>query len=184
MTLSTPLALALASTLAAGADAPPPSLPAAEGTVIVTLADGSTVPLRGWTLSYEYALYGRGVSPVMAPLARHNTTDLYLGKDVVPASLLSTLEVTYQPVGSLTLPRSLTVTTTGGKPRKEKVEPPDEDLVVQEVEKGKRVMVRTLDLRGETLTGTRRDFCVVSYTAIVQCGTTAEDRVVKLQFQR
>jgi hypothetical protein len=45
-------------------------------------------------------------------------------------------------------------------------------------------MARTLDVLGETVTGTRKDFCLVSYTAVVECGGTAADRVVKVEFQK
>jgi hypothetical protein len=173
--------LILALTSPGLADAPPA---ADRGTVIVTLADGSTVPLRGWTLSYEYALYGKGVSPIAAPTSRHNTGDLYLGKRALSAAALGTLDITYQQMGTIAVARTISFKGPNGKTEKEKVETPNVDLVVKDRPKGTEVMIRTLDLRGETVTGTKKDFCVLSYTSIVQCGTTLEDRVVKLEFQR
>lgn len=174
-------AAALTATVVS-ADAPPA---ADRGTVIVTLADGSTVPLRGWTFSYEYALYGKEVSPMVAPTARHNSGDLYLGKRVVPAAGLGTVDIGYQQMGTFAVARTLTLKGPDGKTEKEKkIEAPHQDLVASDRPKGRQVLVRTLDLRGETVTGTKKDFCVLSYTSVVQCGTTLEDRVVKLQFQR
>jgi hypothetical protein len=166
-----------------GADAPAPAS-TDRGTVLVTLADGTTVPLRNWTFSYEYAVYGKGVSPLAAPTARKETADFYLGKRALAPGSLSTVEVQYQQMGALSVARTMTLGLAGGKSEKQKVAPPHEDLVAPDAEKGKDVLVRTLDLRGETVTGTRRDLCVLSYTSFVQCGTTVEDRVVKLQFQR
>jgi hypothetical protein len=46
------------------------------------------------------------------------------------------------------------------------------------------VQPRSLDVRGETLTGTRRDVCVMSYSPLVECGSAPKDRVVKLEFPR
>jgi hypothetical protein len=55
---------------------------------------------------------------------------------------------------------------------------------VESLEKGTTLMARTLDLVGETITGTKKDLCVVSYTAVVECGGNAADRVVKIEFQK
>lgn len=175
-------AAALAAAAVVSADAPPA---ADRGTVMVTLADGSTVPLLGWTFSYEYAVYGKDVSPMVAPTARHNSGDLYLGKRVVPAAGLATVDIGYQQMGPFAVARTLTLKGADGKAEKEKkIETPHEDLVAPDLPRGRQAMIRTLDLRGETVTGTKKDFCVLSYTSVVQCGITPEDRVVKLQFQR
>ena len=52
-----------------------------EGTsAIVTLADGTSVPLRPWTFSYEYVAYPKGTSPALAPVARREARALWAGK--------------------------------------------------------------------------------------------------------
>ena len=71
---------AMAVSAAARADAPD------QGTIIVTLDDGTTVPLRNWTLSYEYGMAKSGVSPLFAPTARKLTSELYVGKKAFPTA--------------------------------------------------------------------------------------------------
>jgi hypothetical protein len=46
------------------------------------------------------------------------------------------------------------------------------------------VQARSLDLHGQTLTGTRRSFCILSYSALVQCYDTVGQQVVKLEFPK
>ena len=167
---------------APGMDAPPSSA-AATGTVLVTMADGSTVPLRGWSLSYEFGRYRQGESPLSGTNARKDGQELFLGKRALPAAGLTVTFVHAKAGADLLVVKTLQVTGRDGKASEHKVEPPARDLLVTEVPKGEGVMARSLDLRGETVTGARRDFCLVSYTSVVQCGTTPEDRVVKLEFQ-
>lgn len=59
------LAIALIAAGAAGAQDAPPSGQAdpAIRTALVTFADGNTLPLRNWTLSYDYVSWTRGQSP-------------------------------------------------------------------------------------------------------------------------
>jgi hypothetical protein len=80
-------------------------------------------------------------------------------------------------------PRELTLAGADGRKTTFKVEAPARELLVESLEKGTTLMARTLDVLGETVTGTRKDFCLVSYTAVVECGGTAADRVVKVEFQ-
>jgi hypothetical protein len=164
---------ALAAAVAARADAPD------RGSILVTLGDGTTVPLRNWSLSYEYALYRQGTSPMGAPTARKEAADLFVGKRALPTAG-QTLTIAYE--GS----RVKEITLAGADARKNtfKVEAPARDLLVASVEKGQAVMARSLDLTGETVTGARRDFCVLSYTMVVECGVTPADRVVKIEFQK
>ena len=78
------LTLAAASSGGAAAlDAPPPANP---GTIVVTLDDGTTVPLQNWTLSYEYGMAKAGVSPLFAPTARKAASELYVGKKALPGA--------------------------------------------------------------------------------------------------
>jgi len=169
------LAAAVSVTVAAVAAADAPD----RGSIVVTLADGTSVPLRNWSLSYEYSVYRPGTSPMGAPTARKEAADLFVGKRALPTAG-QTLTIAYDG------PRVKEITLAGADARKNtlKVEPPARDLLVASPEKGTAVMPRSLDLRGETVTGTRRDFCVLSYTMVVECGVTPADRVVKIEFQR
>jgi hypothetical protein len=166
---------------APGTDAPPSSA-AAAGTVLVTLADGSTVPLRGWSLSYEFGRYRQGESPLSGTNARRDGQQLFLGKRVLPVAGL-TVTFVHAKAGDLLVVKTLQVTGRDGKATEHKVEAPARDLLVTDLPRGEAVMARTLDLRGETVTGGHQDLCLISYTSVVQCGTTAEDRVVKLEFE-
>ena len=167
--------------------------PADRGTVVVTTEDGSTVPLHNWSLSYEYGLAKAGTSPLFAPTARKAAWELYVGKKPFPVAgqvltitYLETMRSTESDTGVTTVkvktPKELTLTGADGK-KAFKVEAPSRELLVESLEKGTTLMARTLDVVGETITGTKKDFCLVSYTAVVECGGTAADRVVKVELQ-
>ena len=51
-----------------------------------------------------------------------------------------------------------------GRRSRPKVEPPHRDLLAPGADKSTMVMARSLDLRGESITGTRREVCLLSYT--------------------
>ena len=183
------LSLTTVSGGAAVADAPPD-----QGTIVVTLDDGTTVPLQNWTLSYEYGMAKAGVSPLFAPTARKTASELYVGKKALPLagqtltiayteSMRSTESDTGVRTEKIKTPRELTMAGSDGKKTTLKLEPPVRELLVPSLEKGMVVMARTLDVVGQTLTGTKKDFCIVSYTAVVECGATAADRVVKVDFR-
>ena len=168
--------------------------PADRGTVVVTTEDGSTVPLHNWSLSYEYGLAKAGTSPLFAPTARKAAWELYVGKKAVPTTgqvltitYSETMRSTESDTGVRTekikTPKELTLTGADGR-KTFKVEAPARELLVESLEKGTTLMARTLDVVGETITGTKKDFCLVSYTAVVECGGTAADRVVKVEFPR
>ncbi len=188
------LAAILLVTLGA-ARSTPADAPVDRGTVFVTLEDGSSVPLHNWSLSYEYGVAKAGVSPLFAPTARKAAWELYVGKKAIPVtgqvltityseSLRSTESDTGIKTERVKTPRELTLTGADGRKTNFKIEAPARELLVESLEKGTTLMARTLDLLGETITGTKKDFCVVSYTAVVECGGTAADRVVKIEFQR
>jgi hypothetical protein len=174
----------------ASADAPPD-----RGTVVVTTEDGSTVPLHNWSLSYEYGVAKPGTSPLFAPTARKVAWELYVGKKALPTTgqvltvaYTETMRSTESDTGVKTervkTPRELTLSGADGRKTVFKIEAPARELLVESLEKGTTLMARTLDVAGETITGTKKDFCVVSYTAVVECGGTAADRVVKVEFPK
>ena len=167
---------------------------AAAGTIVVTLEDGSTMPLHNWTLSYEYGMAKVGTSPLFAPTSRRETGDLLIGKRAIPTAG-QTLTITYLEsmretendsgvkTEKVKTPRDLTLSAAGGTKTTFKVEAPARELLVPNLEKGMILAPRTLDVVGETITGTKRDFCLLSYTPVVECGGTSADRVVKIEFQ-
>jgi hypothetical protein len=169
--------------------------PADRGTAVVTLEDGTSVPLHNWSLSYEYGIAKQGTSPLFAPTARKTAWDFYVGKKALPTAgqtltiaysetMRSTESDTAITTERIKTPREVTLAGADGKKSTFKVEPPARELLVESLEKGTTLMARTLDLLGETITGTKKDLCVLSYTAVVECGGTAADRVVKVEFQR
>ena len=182
---------------AAGAqDAPPPEqADPAIRTALVTFADGNTLPLRNWTLCYDYVSWARGQSPASGIQAGREASDLWIGKRVVPmedallaiqhGELRRETLVDGRPQSILSSSaREVTVTTPDGKTIKAKVEPPHRDLLAPGAAKSALVMARSLDLRGEGITGTRREVCVLAYSVLVECGGTPAHQVVKVQFQR
>lgn len=185
----------LIATLAAAPGSAATDAPADQGTIVVTLEDGTTVPLRNWTLSYEYGMAKAGVSPLFAPTARKSTSELYVGKKTFPTagqtltiayteSMRSTESDTGVKTERIKTPRELTLVGADGRKSTFKIEPPVREMLVPTLEKGMTVMARTLDVIGETVTGTKKDFCVLSYTAVVECGGTAADRVVRVDFKQ
>jgi len=143
----------------------------------VFFADGTSQPLGNWALSYEYATWPRSESSARGALARHASPDLLLGKRVVPTAGTS-LELTY--VGRVA--RGLVVVDKGGKRSTYKPEAPPAETLVPGARKDLVVQPRGLDLYGETLTGGKRSYCLLSYTALVECAAEADQRVVKIQF--
>jgi hypothetical protein len=157
--------------------------PADRGTAVVTLEDGTSVPLHNWSLSYEYGIAKQGTSPLFAPTARKTAWDFYVGKKALPTAgqtltiaysetMRSTESDTAITTERIKTPREVTLAGADGKKSTFKVEPPARELLVESLEKG------------TTITGTKKDLCVLSYTAVVECGGTAADRVVKVEFQR
>lgn len=166
------------------------------GTLVVTMGDGTVVPLHNWSLSYEYSLYRQGTSPLAGTARRTESADLLVGKKAVPTPG-QVLTFTYVDVPKALVaagtvpatdrfkrPREIVVTGADGRKSTYRVDPPARELLVAAVDKGMAVTARTLDLRGETVTGTRKDLCLLSYTAAVECGGTPADAVVKVEFHR
>ena len=159
----------------------------ATGTVIVTLGDGTSLPLHSWTLSYEYLAWKSGTSQLNSSPMRKDTRDLWVGKKVIPTSGAS-LSITYAdlPRDSGTrvgkVAREIQMKTADGKTSGFKTEPPHKDLLLPGAERGWLIMPRSLDLKGETLTGTHKEYCLVSYSTLIECGDRPADQVVKLEF--
>jgi hypothetical protein len=168
---------------------------AAEGgeTILVRFADGSSLPLRSWSFSYEYSTLQRGESPALATTARKDAREIWAGKRAIPVAGL-TLEIQYSQLERsqevegeirpllVAVAKGLSIMAADGKRTVLKQDPPHRDLLAPGLEGTIIVQARSLDLRGQTLTGTRRDLCLLSYSALVQCSSEADQRVVKIQF--
>jgi hypothetical protein len=190
--LSALAALALVALAAAPQE---PAEPASARSALVTFADGNTLPLRNWTLSYDYVTWMRGRSPATGVEGMREADALWLGKRVVPVEQ-AVLSIVHGELARETLvdgrpqpilssaAREVTVTGADGRAVKAKVEPPHRDLLAPSADKATMVMARSLDLRGEGITGTRREVCLLSYSSLVECGGTPADQVVKVEFQR
>src|SRR5688572_11761088 len=78
-------ALALAAA-AAPAQAPAPAGDQGPGTVTVTLADGTSLPLESWSLSYEYLAWKQGTSQHSSSPMRKEGPALWVGRKVIAAA--------------------------------------------------------------------------------------------------
>jgi hypothetical protein len=159
--------------------------------IVVHLGDGSTVPLRQWSLSYEYLSWPQGGSQADGAAARRTAADLWIGRKAIPLDG-STLQIEYVTeererdvdgeTRKVQVPRARALKLVrGGKTMELKLEAPHRELLAPG-DKKKMVTARSLDLRGESLTGTRMDFCVLSYTTLIECGEGAEHQVVQIEF--
>ena len=73
----------------------------------------------------------------------------------MPASTMRAFGACFRILSSVA--REVTVATAGGKTITARVEPPHRDLLAPAADKSTMVMARSLDLRGEGITGTRRE---------------------------
>lgn len=187
-----PLLLALASLALASAARP---VAAQQGdSVVVHLRDGSTLPLLSASLSYEYVSWRQGTSSFLSSPDRKPAPELWLAKKSYPLKG-HTLEIEYAPrqverevegtVKKLDVQAAigLALLAADGKRTSLKLEPPHRDLLLPDAEKGMLLSVRTLDLVGETLTGTHRELCLVSFTSLVECPYDPSRQVAKIEFQ-
>ena len=155
----------------------------------VELADGTHLLLRSWTFSYEYSLSRRGEPTSLPSIARRDANDLWSGKKPILSSG-QTLIVQYNEEQRevdgerrrVPIARSFGIVGADGKKATVKPEPPHPDLLAPD-SGGRLVQARSVDLHGETIAGTRREFCLLSYSVLVECSGQADQRVVKIRFQ-
>jgi hypothetical protein len=162
--------------------------------VMVHLGDGSSQPLRAWNLVYDFLSWKQGTPPMLAQPTLRKTAELWAGKKVIPVTG-QTLELAYAEFPReieiegreqrvlIAVAQKLTLLDASGKKTEMKIEAPHRDLLLPGNDKTVQITARSLDLVGETLTGTKRSFCVLSYTALVQCAGSPSEQVVKLSFQ-
>jgi hypothetical protein len=158
--------------------------------VTIHFADGSQVPLLDWVLSYEFLTGQPGALPSSS--LRRDVHELRLGGKSWPATGIR-IEIEYQTVvrerdaadGSVikeNVPRASEVTVTHeGKKSKVRPQAPDHKFLIGG-ERSLNVLPRTLDLRGQTLTGTKREVCLLTFSDLADCGGSDDSRVVKVEF--
>jgi hypothetical protein len=146
-------------------------------TLIVHMRDGSTVPLKSWALSIEYETWAEGEGPASATILKKASQSFIVGKKEYPLSGFSSIDMDY--AGSPAV-RGLALHGKGGALTRLKVEPPSRELFA--AGKGKVVVPRGLDLVGETILGTKKDICLLSYSSFVECGSEPQDQVQSLEF--
>jgi hypothetical protein len=187
-------ALASLAVLAAGAANGRAEEGAERPPVVVRFADGNTVPLREWSLSYEYFTWPERGSQTDGTAVRRTAPDLWIGHKAIPLGG-ATLQIEYVATERerdvdgetrrVNVPQARAMKLVrDGKTTQLKVEAPHRDLLAPDGDKKQVVSARSLDLRGESLTGTKMDFCVVTYTVLVECGERPEHQVVQIEFPR
>lgn len=141
------------------------------------LADGATVALVQWKLTYEFVSW-RSKEPVSSakPQVRENPM-LILGKKTWPVKG-DTLTLTHMEGDDMVRVTSMNLKKAGDL----RAEPPARELLAPDLEKDRVYQPRSLDLSGKTLSGIERSFCVASFSALVECGGTRSTRVVRIEF--
>jgi len=149
----------------------------AGGTATVHLGDGSSVPLQGWRLSYDYQSWPKGSTPLAGVSAQRELRALLVGKRNVELGPGTTLELVRKN-GRV---RELVVTQAGGRKTKLKAEAPNRELLDPASDGSMIVMAQSADLVGATITGTRRSFCLVAFSTLVECPSEPAQQVVRVE---
>jgi hypothetical protein len=161
--------------------------------VIVHLADGSTVPLRGWSLSYEYVAWPPGSSQALGTTERRESQDLWIAGTPNPHGGSAARAGARHGFarsrggrrsGPAEIPtvRRLRLTWPDGRKQEFRAEPPRRELLRPGGPKNLVVVARSLDLQGRPWPEYVAELCVLSYTSLVECGVERAGRVVKLEF--
>ena len=141
------------------------------------LADGSSVALIDWKLTYDFAAWRQKEPITTAKTQTRQHAMLIVGKNTYPTKG-ETLTLTHVESGD-------TVRVTEFKLKKAgeiKMEGPAREVVAPDLEKSLNYQPRSLDISGKTLSGIERSFCLSSYSAQVECGGTKTTRVIQIDF--
>ncbi len=168
--------------------------PADAGQVaVVHFADGSALPLRDWSFSYEFVLRRpETAAPFATPILKASP-DLMVGKrsQRVEGSLALQIaeELRDREEGGLPVKRRVPVVKSlelvvGARKSRLKLEAPQRELLAPEADARMIYEPRSLALVGESLSGGRRELCLASYTVLVECGLNPGDRVVRIDFEQ
>lgn len=145
--------------------------------------------LLSWTFSYEYETRPRGELSTLASTGRRDAKDIWTGRKTFPLGR-QTIELQYADqtravdgqLAKVPIARGFVLVSADGKRNTVKAEPPHQELLAPDAE-GRLVQARAMDLRGQTIGGTRREFCLFSYSALVECPVAADQRVVRIKLQ-
>lgn len=141
------------------------------------LADGTSVALVEWKLTYEFAAW-RQKEPVSSAKSQTRTNAmLLLGKKSYSVKA-DTLTLTHVKTDDTFRVATMNLKKGGDL----KVESPTREALAPDLEKNQIYQPRSLDISGKTLSGIERSFCVASFSALVECGGTTTTRVVKIDF--
>jgi hypothetical protein len=159
------------------------------GVALVRLADGSELPLASWKLVYEHQTWKEGSSPAFADIQRREGRELIADKKLLPVAggRLELQHRVYEKTdeqGQKVPGAAVTglVLNVGGKKTTLKPEAPAKEVLAGDAKKV-HYQARVLDLVGETLTGTKRELCLVSFSTLVECSALPADRVVSIEFR-
>jgi len=141
------------------------------------LADGTSVALVDWKLTYEFVSWrAKEHISTAKPQVRENPL-LILGKKTY-AVKGDTLTLKHVEGDDIVRVVSMDLKKAGEL----KVENPARDVLAPDLDKDRIYQPRSLDISGKTLSGIERSFCVISFSALVECGGTKTTRVVKIDF--
>jgi hypothetical protein len=166
--------------LAAALLASPPAVLAQDAPASLAtlhLADGTTVALLEWKLSYDFATWRKKDRISNAKPETRESEILLLGKKSYSLKG-DTLSLTHQEDGDSFRVVSMNLKKGG----EVKMEQPDKDVIAPRLEKDYLYQPRSLDISGKTFSGIDRSFCIVSFSALVDCGGTNTTRVVRIDF--
>jgi len=163
--------------LAIGLAAVAPLAGAQSGPVTVHLANGDALLLQEAQLTYEYQMWAKDTPRVLAPFKYLESNAIVLEKKRYP---VAGADVTFDHSQGRV---RLEITQADGKKKQiKKVKTPERKVLLPDLDKNIMVQIRSLDIKGQTLTGTRRSFCLISFTSMVECATEAEHQVVRIEF--
>jgi hypothetical protein len=182
------LLLAAASLLLAG-----PGTGQEQQAITVELRDGTRVPLLSWGLGYEYVTWAKGSSAALAAPQERQIDEIYVGKKSYPAAGQLAFEYgmvrrarfvdTETKTVEVLQPVRFTVTEPGGKSHEfKKPEAPHKDRVAPDAGKDYLYQARSFFVSGQTLTGTRRRYCLFTYTSLSECSDDPALQVVRIEF--
>ena len=151
---------------------------AADSVATLYLADGTSVALLNWKMTYEFATW-KHKEPVSSARSQvRESPMLVVGKKSYPVKGETLSLIRADPEDGSGRVVSVKLNRTGEM----KLERPSRDVLAPDLEKGLFFQPRSLDITGQTLSGIKRSFCIASLSALVECGMTVTTRVVKIDF--
>lgn len=141
------------------------------------LADGTTVALLDWKVGYDFVTWRKNDRISNAKTETKEAFNLLLGKKDYPLRG-ETMTLTHEESGD-----SFRVVAMGLKSEGNlKLESPDKDALAPGLDKDYNFQPRSLDIYGKTFSGIARSFCILSFSALVDCGRTETTRVIRIDF--